>query len=160
MNFVGYIATLPGVLVGIMVAASLQNVYVEPSANAAFGVLLSDMMNKGGVAEFVAVVASCSAVAAVMSTADSCIIGLTNVLSRDFLNNWLFVLKPSYKTDRFASLASKLTSLAITIVAISVTLNPNPNPKPNPNPHPHPSPNPNPHPNLNPNPHPNPNPKP
>jgi hypothetical protein len=37
--------------------------------------LLSDMMNKGGFAEFVAAIASCSAVAAIMSTADSCIIG-------------------------------------------------------------------------------------
>ena len=55
LNFAGYVATLPGILVGIMIAANLNNVYADKSDNAAFGVLLTDMMNKGGFSEFVSV---------------------------------------------------------------------------------------------------------
>jgi len=129
MNFAGYIASLPGLFVGIMVAASLKKVYVENSSNSAFGVLLSDMMNKGGFPEAVAVLASCSAIAAIMSTTDSAIIGVTNVLSRDFLNNWLFrsdfwkgLEAKGWSANRFATVVNKITSLIVTILAISIAL--------------------------------------
>jgi hypothetical protein len=79
-------------------------------------------MNRGGFPEFVAVIASCSAIAAIMSTADSAIIGVTNVLSMDFMKNWLFVNNPNLDTPKFMSYFSKITSFAIVILGVCVAL--------------------------------------
>jgi Na+/proline symporter len=47
------------------------------------------LMNKGGFSEFIAVMASCSAFAALMSTVDSMVIAANNVFTVDVLKNWL-----------------------------------------------------------------------
>jgi len=114
------VATLPAVLVGVMIKANLVNLF--PPGSEPFGVVLSDFMSKGGFAGFVAVIASCSAIAAIMSTADSTIIGVTNVLSMDFLKNGLFQACPSLDTARNMTIFSKVTSLVITVIGISVAL--------------------------------------
>lgn len=79
-------------------------------------------MNRGGFPEFVAVIASCSAIAAIMSTADSAVIGVTNVVSMDFLKNWLFIAKPDLDTPKFMNIFSKVTSAIIVLLGVCVAL--------------------------------------
>jgi Na+/proline symporter len=119
-TFAALVATLPGVLVGIMIKANITNFYA-PGAEP-FSTLLSEFMNRGGFPEFVAVIASCSAIAAIMSTADSAIIGVTNVLSMDFMKNWLFINNPNLDTPKFMSYFSKITSAIICLIGVTVAL--------------------------------------
>jgi hypothetical protein len=119
-TFAALVATLPGVLVGVMVAANLSKIY--PTDANTFGTLLSYFMDQGGFAEFVAVLASCSAIAAIMSTADSAIMGVTNVLSMDFFKNWLFIKKPALDTERNNHIFARLISLVICLIGVCVAL--------------------------------------
>lgn len=72
------------------------------AAACASGVL--QLIDRGGLSEIVAVVASCSAVAAVMSTADSTIIGANNVLTIEW-GKHLFCPRA---TDRQLAYVSKV----------------------------------------------------
>jgi hypothetical protein len=120
LNFATLIATLPGVLLGVMISANLINKY--PEGSNPYGVVLADFMNRGGFAEFVAVAGAVSAIAAIMSTADSTIISMSNLLSMDFLKNWLFVDKPDFNTPRFNFMFTKITSLIFTLIGVCVAL--------------------------------------
>ena len=83
MYAANFFATVPMLFVGVVYAAKLE------SGKSAFPAVSGDLMNKGGFSEFVAVVASCSAFAALMSTVDSMVIAANNVFTVDILKNWL-----------------------------------------------------------------------
>ena len=85
MYAANFFATVPMLFVGVVYAAKLE------SGKSAFPAVSGDLMNKGGFSEFVAVVASCSAFAALMSTVDSMVIAANNVFTVDILKNWLMV---------------------------------------------------------------------
>lgn len=54
-----------------------------------FAVILDDLANKGGFPEYLAALGATGAIAAMMSTVDSALIAVTNLISTDFLRNWL-----------------------------------------------------------------------
>lgn len=87
------LTSLPGILIGITAGANLAA--VNPFGGPAFSWVLGDLMNRGGFSEFVGVVAGVSAMAAMMSTIDSAIISVTNLITREWLMNWLM-----YDPDR------------------------------------------------------------
>jgi Na+/proline symporter len=119
MSTSSLVATLPGLLVGIMIAANLKayNGGVTP-----YSMMLTYLMDKGGFSEFIGVMTSVSAVAAIMSTTDSAILGVANVFSRDIVQNWLFRVVPSLKGTTFLMVSGKLVSLVTIIIGITVVL--------------------------------------
>ena len=126
MNFGSLVATLPGLLLGVMISANLMNVYpaeIEGRAPEPYAVLLSEFMDKGHFTEFVAVIGGVSVFAAIMSTVDSAMHGVTNCLTMDFLENWLFVAKPGLKENPQVILTvSRLISLAFMVLAVCIAL--------------------------------------
>ena len=68
----------------------------------AFPVVTGELIDQGGFAEVIAVVASCSALAAIMSTADSCIIGANNVITVDWVKNHLWKSASDKQIQRFS----------------------------------------------------------
>jgi Na+/proline symporter len=122
MMFSGMVATLPGLLVGIQVAASLKAYY--PNSYTPFGVVLAYLMDKGGFNEFVAVIASVSAIAAIMSTTDSAILGVSNLISRDVMQNLLFKRMDwtGERSNKALMVIGKITSGCIMLIAICFAL--------------------------------------
>merc|ERR1740121_2546115 len=98
---------------GIMVAANLKQQY----SGQAFGMILKDFNNRGGFDQFVATVACCGAVAAFMSTADSSVISATTCMATEFLQNWLFKIKPNLDTPRFMKIFACSCSTTIILIA-------------------------------------------
>ena len=97
MYAANFFATVPMLFVGVVYAAKLE------TGKSAFPAVSGDLMNKGGFSEFVAVIASCSAFAALMSTVDSMVIAANNVFTVDILKNWVME-KSTIKQLRIASL--------------------------------------------------------
>lgn len=85
MYLANFLACMPMLFVGVVYAAKM------PPGASAFPAVAGALMNKGGFSEFVAIIASCSAFAALMSTVDSMLISANNVFTVDVLKNWLMV---------------------------------------------------------------------
>ena len=119
MNFASLIATLPGILTGIMVGAHLLPIRAKAEP---YGVLLAEFMDKEGLVEFVAVLAAVSVFAAIMSTIDSAMHGITNTLSSDFVKNWFFVKYPSYDTPEMTLFISRAISFCFLFMACAIAL--------------------------------------
>lgn len=77
------VTNLPSLYYGFVRVAAMQE-----SKGSAFAVVTGEMIDHGGFSELVAVVASCSALAAIMSTADSVIIGANNLLTVEWVKNF------------------------------------------------------------------------
>jgi Na+/proline symporter len=126
LNFAGVVATLSGVAVGIMVAANLAQTIAptpgQPGRPEAFGLLLSDFINKKGFSAFVGTIAAVAAIAGIMSTTDSALHGISNTWSQDFLENWLYVKKPHLKTQKNSMIASRVFSFVVMLVATCIAL--------------------------------------
>ena len=71
-----------------------------------------------GFAEVIAVVASCSALAAIMSTADSCIIGANNVITVDWVKNHLWKSASDKQVHRFSKVCHKLFVKSFSIAVL------------------------------------------
>jgi Na+/proline symporter len=119
MNFASLIATLPGILAGIMVGAHLLPIRAKAEP---YGVLLAEFMDKEGFVEFVAVLAAVSVFAAIMSTVDSAMHGITNTLSSDFVKNWFFVKHPTYDTPELTLFFSRAISFCFLFMACAIAL--------------------------------------
>jgi len=85
MYAANFLAIVPMVFVGLVYSAKL------PAGASAFPAVAGALMNKGGFSEFIAIMASCSAFAALMSTVDSMLISANNVFTVDVLKNWLMI---------------------------------------------------------------------
>jgi Na+/proline symporter len=79
------VTNLPSIYYGFVRVAALPDV-----SGGAFAAVTGVMIDKGGFPELVAVVAACSALAAIMSTADSTIIGANNLLTVEWVKNFLW----------------------------------------------------------------------
>ena len=119
MNFASLIATLPGLLCGIMVGAHILPIRASAEP---YGVLLAEFMNKEGFVEFVAVLAAVSVFAAIMSTVDSAMHGITNTISSDFVKNWFFVKYPAYDTPSMTLNISRVISFCFLFLSCAVAL--------------------------------------
>jgi Na+/proline symporter len=121
INFAPFVATLPGIFLGIMVAANLVNVY--PAGLEPYGIILSEFMEKGDFTEFLAVLGGVSVFAAIMSTVDSALHGVTNCLTSDFVDNGLFMIVPGLKKNPKIMLnISRFISFLFLVVAVCVAL--------------------------------------
>mmetsp|Transcript_86374 Transcript_86374/g.244835 ORF Transcript_86374/g.244835 Transcript_86374/m.244835 type:complete len:837 (-) Transcript_86374:118-2628(-) len=108
------------IVLGIQVAANLKMLGTEGAT--AFGLFLTMLMDRGGFAELTGVLVSTSALAAIMSTADSAIMGISNVLTTDFLNKGLFARAPTLDTPTINFVAHRATSLVIILMSLLIAL--------------------------------------
>jgi Na+/proline symporter len=79
------VTNLPSLYYGFVRVAAMPD-----AEGSAFSVVTGKMIDRGGFSEIVAVIASCSALAAIMSTADSAIIGANNLLTVEWVKNFLW----------------------------------------------------------------------
>lgn len=77
-----------------------------------FGIFMSDLATKSGFSMFVVLLILCSAVAAIMSTADSCLIGLSNVFTQDVIHGWLL---PSWGEEALVKSGKMVSTVAMVI---------------------------------------------
>jgi len=116
----GIIATVPSLLLGVMIRANLTQKY--PGGMDTYGSVISELLNRGGFYEFAGVMAGIAAMAAIMSTADSCMIMITNMLVSELLMNWLFIVSPEYKKPEIIKYCAKCSSCGVILMAVLVTL--------------------------------------
>lgn len=116
----GLIATLPMVLLGVVIGSNLVNIY--PPGSSAYGMLVSDFNNRGGFTQAVGVSAGVAAIAAMMSTADSCCISITTMLSTEFLRNGLFKAKPEFNKPIVVQAFAICCSFVVISVACATAL--------------------------------------
>lgn len=81
---VAWAVTFPSLCLGVVKAAAFPT-----DTSSAFGCILSDFLDTGGLVWFIGLVMSCSALAAIMSTADSALIAFSNLVLVDLGRNWL-----------------------------------------------------------------------
>ncbi|KAK3252860.1 hypothetical protein CYMTET_37865 [Cymbomonas tetramitiformis] len=104
-----FLAMVPGILLGMVKAA------VDPDVpGSTFGVVMSRLLEEGDFAYVVASVGMTSAIAAIMSTADSALIGVSNTLSVEVFKD----LMSPHAEERMVVLAGKCVSTMTIIVAL------------------------------------------
>uniref|UniRef100_A0A7S2XU93 Uncharacterized protein n=2 Tax=Attheya septentrionalis TaxID=420275 RepID=A0A7S2XU93_9STRA len=111
-----WIMMLPGIFmgtVGVQILADAGN----PNPPNPFAAILEEMMNLGGFPEVVGIIAFTSSLAGIMSTADSLIIAVSQVISSELV----YPFRPN-ATPTFVTLVGKATSLITVIVALLVGL--------------------------------------
>jgi Na+/proline symporter len=82
----------------------------------AFQAMLSTFRDRGGFYAFISYVQLIAAIAAIMSTADSALIGVSNTISVDIFKNWL---TPHY-TQQQIVIIGKIISVITVIISIGV----------------------------------------
>jgi len=110
INNIVLVTTLPGLMLGYMVRANLAKV---GGGGSAFVMMLGDMQNQGGFTQFMASIAAVALLAAIMSTADSCLLSITNMLTKTFLMEWLMMKNPSLNTPTTLMISTKITTLCV-----------------------------------------------
>ena len=85
----GFLAQIPGVTTGIAYLSNKVSFKEEYQEMAAFQAMLGVFRDKGGFVGFLSYIALLAAIAGIMSTADSSLIGVSNTLSCDIFQNWL-----------------------------------------------------------------------
>jgi len=95
MQWAPFITFLPGIYYGFMRVSAFAHVPSTGSSDA-LPVVAGQLMDKGGFSNFLAIFTCCSIIAAIMSTADSTIIGANNVVTVELVDRNPFK-KPSAK---------------------------------------------------------------
>jgi Na+/proline symporter len=118
----GYIATLPMMVMGIVVAANLS-----PGGNT-FGKFSEELQSRGGFAAVVGTIAPVAACAAMMSTVDSSLIAISNSLTKELVTFPAIMKYQHHKVNlgfvegNFVSMFGKLISFIIITIAICIGL--------------------------------------
>jgi len=130
----GLIAQVPGLYMGIVHMTQLKDCfrsfdptkpnngngckYPIASGNQVFGTFVWYFLREGGGKALVAGIAGTAAIAAIMSTADSAVIGVGSLITRDFIQGWL---APEMKTKQLMSI-SKVISFVLIMIGVLVPL--------------------------------------
>eukprot|EP01084_Bolivina_argentea_P173751 300980_1 len=84
-----FITMTPGILIGITHISNRPDMNTEYQSYGAFQAMLAVFRDRGGFSAFVSYIALLAAIAGIMSTADSALIGVSNTVSCDIFKNWL-----------------------------------------------------------------------
>eukprot|EP01084_Bolivina_argentea_P054149 99316_1 len=118
MSFTPYICQVPGVLIGISYLANWKSLEMPASLFPAFQSTLAVFVDQGGFREFLGYIAMLAAVAGIMSTADSALIGVSNTFVCDIFKNWL---TPNI-SQRYIVWIGKAVSLVTICIAIGIAI--------------------------------------
>eukprot|EP01083_Nonionella_stella_P059136 154738_1 len=118
MSITPYICQFPGVLIGVSYLANWKSLTGALSFYPAFQSTLALLVEQGGFKEFLGYVAMLAAVAGIMSTADSALIGVSNTFVCDLFQSWL---TPDI-SSRYVVWIGKAVSLVTVCVAIGLAI--------------------------------------
>lgn len=114
-----FLAQPPGIVIGLTKAA-FEPAWPEADREAtAFSSVSNQLMARGALEYFLVTTMTCSTLAAIMSTADSALMGASSVVSIDIFKGWLM---PSASTDRIVQVG-ELNSLLMMTGAVLLGLN-------------------------------------
>jgi len=114
-----FVCQLPGVLTGISFLSNIDSLEFPLNLYPAFWSTLGLFQSEGGFREFVAYVAMLGAVAGIMSTADSALIGVSNTFVVDIFKNWL---TPNMAPTKIVWIG-KAVSLTVVALAVGIAIN-------------------------------------
>eukprot|EP00038_Savillea_parva_P023997 m.42791 g.42791 ORF g.42791 m.42791 type:complete len:926 (-) comp6321_c0_seq1:159-2936(-) len=117
LSFATIWSVFPMILVGIAGSALLKGIHPDAGTEF-FAIILDDLSNRGGGPEYIAAIGGVGAIAAMMSTVDSALISVTNLLSTDFLRNWLM----KGASDKLLLHVCKVISLVSIIGCVAIAL--------------------------------------
>ena len=110
----GFLAQIPGVTTGIAYLSNKLSFKQEYQEMAAFQAMLGVFKDQGGFVGFLSYIALLAAIAGIMSTADSSLIGVSNTMSCDIFKNWL--------TPNASELKVVLIGKVISIVTMAISI--------------------------------------
>lgn len=99
--FAPYLTFLPGVYAGLIKAAYGPSWPLVSQTATAFSSITIELMQKSSFEYFLMSALNCSALAAVMSTADSVILGVTNILTVEVYSRWMAPVASQEQLVRF-----------------------------------------------------------
>jgi Na+/proline symporter len=114
-----FLAQTPGILMGLTKAAFEPSWSSSSQQATAFASISDQLITRGPFQYFLAVVMTGSAMSAIMSTADSVILGASNIVSIDIYKG---LFNPSASTDMIVRVAG-LNSLVMAAIAFVLALN-------------------------------------
>ena len=113
LNFAPFLTMIPSVFTGVICAAQFNG-----EKGIAFGIISGAMYDIKGFSRIIACIFMCSAFAGISSTADSCVIAMSQLAAEDvYRNKW----KLMEATDRDILIFSKVHSFIIVAVAIAIS---------------------------------------
>merc|ERR1719361_3126304 len=119
MALTPYICQLPGILVGISYLSNAAALEFPFNVYPPFWSTLGLFQSEGGFREFVAYVAMLGAVAGIMSTADSALIGVSNTFVVDVFKHWL----TPQLDQKYIVWIGKAVSFVTVAIAVGVAIN-------------------------------------
>eukprot|EP01084_Bolivina_argentea_P194825 334359_1 len=113
-----FLCMIPGILYGITYISNYNDLKPEYQKFAAFQALLGVFRDQNGFVSFLSYMCVLAAIAAIMSTTDSALIGLSNTISCDIFKNWLL---PNISLNKIV-LIGKLTSFCTMAISICIAI--------------------------------------
>lgn len=110
------LVTLPGIIEGLVAKAEFGGQL--PASNAGFGFITNSLMSQGGFRMVIGILAVCASFAAIMSTTDSTVLTISNMITTDVVRNGI---APDISA-RNLSLASKFSSMVSIISCTAFAL--------------------------------------
>lgn len=117
LTLCGVISTLPMLFVGITASAVFAGIYPNTESEV-LGTILADMSNRGGWSEGVGAVAATGAVMALMSTIESALLSLTNLMATDVLRNWIMQGARDLSIIRIGNMFALITMAGCVLIAL------------------------------------------
>ena len=105
------ICMIPSILTGISYLSNYNGLSPENKERNAFEAILSILRDNGGFTSFISYSALLSGIGAIMSTADSSLIGVSNTVSVDIFYDWIY--KNQNKNERSIVNIGKIVSLVM-----------------------------------------------
>ena len=113
-----FISQLPGVLIGISFLSNVNSLESPLNEYPAFQSTLGLFQSEGGFREFISYIAMLGAVAGIMSTADSAVIGVSNTFVVDIFKHWL----TPQMDQKYIVWIGKAVSLVTVSIAVGVAI--------------------------------------
>lgn len=118
MSFSAFITMIPGIVLGLYGASLMPTDNPAVDGKGFFGRIMEDILSRGLGNAVVVTIVLTSSLAAIMSTADSALIGLSNVISVDIFKGWL---APSYN-ERKLVMVGKISSIISAAICLAISI--------------------------------------
>jgi len=118
LSFSSFLTMIPGIFLGIYGASVLPTNDPSVDGKAFFGEIMQYILSENTWNAFVVTIVLTSSLAAIMSTADSALIALSNVISVDIAKGWLV---PSWTEEKLLKLG-KVSSIFSAALCLAISI--------------------------------------
>lgn len=122
MLFAPFLAQPPGIVIGLTKAAFDPAWPAADREATAFSGLSNQLMAKGPFEYFLVTVMTCSVLAAIMSTADSALMGASSIMSMDVFKGWLRPSASSTEVIRVGEANSLLMMIGAVLLGLNMSV--------------------------------------